>query len=156
MKTKIFMSMLVIALAAALVGGATMAIFTDAETSVGNTFTAGTVDITVGTTTLAVNSGNMAPGDTRTGSFTVTNAGTLALRFDVSAVGSGALFTAQGVAPGNTPATIGPLPQDVVLAPGASSVVTFAVTLPLTAGNEYQGDSGIVNLTIAAEQTANN
>jgi len=44
-KTKIFMSMLVIALAAALVGGATMAWFTDEATNVGNTFTAGTVDI---------------------------------------------------------------------------------------------------------------
>jgi len=150
--------MLVIALTAALIGGATMAIFTDTETSVGNTFSAGTVDITVGTSTLVANSGNMAPGDTRSGSFVVTNAGTLALRFDVSAVGSGDLFTVQGVAPGNTPATVGGLgdDQNIVLAPGGTATVTFDVTLPLTAGNAYQGDSGTVTLTIVAEQTANN
>lgn len=39
------MSMLVIALAAALVSGATMAWFTDTATSLNNTFSAGTVDI---------------------------------------------------------------------------------------------------------------
>jgi len=158
MKTRIYVSMLVIALTAALIGGATMAVFTDTETSVGNTFTAGTVDITVGTTTLAVNSGNMAPGDTRSGSFEVTNAGTLALRFDVTAVGAGALFTVQGDAPGNTPATVALTANhtDVVLAPGGAATVTFDVTLPLTAGNAYQGDSGTVTLTIVAEQTVNN
>lgn len=152
MKTRIFMSMLVIALAAALVGGATMAIFTDMEQSLGNTFAAGTVDITVGTTTLAVNSDNIDPGDTKTGSFSVTNAGTLELRYSVSAATSGALFG------GANPAVVGGLDDDqnVVLAPGATATVTFTVTLPAAAGNEYQGVSGTVNLTINAVQTANN
>ncbi|MBS3902635.1 MAG: SipW-dependent-type signal peptide-containing protein [Dethiobacter sp.] len=159
MKKKMFMSMLVIALAAALVGGATMAIFTDTETSAGNSFAAGTVDITVGSTVIPeVGFANMAPGDIRSGSFTVTNAGTLALRFDVLAATSGALFEVQGNSPGNTPAVVGGLTddQDVVLAPGASATVTFTVTLPLTAGNEYQNDNGTVTFTVNAEQTANN
>jgi len=154
MKTKIFMSMLVIALAAALVGGATMAWFTDTATNVGNTFTAGTVDITVGATTLAIVPAplNMAPGDIATGSFVVTNAGTLGLRFDVSAVGAGALFV------GYTPALVGGLvdDQNVVLAPGTSATVAFTVALPLGAGNAYQAATGTVDFTISAEQTANN
>ncbi|MBS4007218.1 MAG: SipW-dependent-type signal peptide-containing protein [Clostridium sp.] len=153
MKTKMFTSMLVIALAAALVGGATMAIFTDEAVNEGNTFTAGTIDInTVGATTLPLAAGNMAPGDTVTGSFTVENDGTLELRFDVSAEGSGALFL------GDTPATVGGLEddQDVVLEPGESAIVSFTVELPIGANNDYQGATGTVDFTIEAEQTANN
>ena len=152
MKTKMFMSMLVIALAAALVGGATMALFTDTAANAGNTFTAGTVEITVGTTTLAANATNMAPGDTRDGSFVVTNAGTLELRYSVSAATTGDLFG------GPTPAVVGGLgdDQNVVLAPGASATVSFTVALPIGAGNDYQGDGGTVDFTISAVQTANN
>ncbi|MBS3873857.1 MAG: SipW-dependent-type signal peptide-containing protein [Firmicutes bacterium] len=153
MKTKMIVSMLILALAAALVGGATMAIFTDTENNNGNTFTAGTVNITVGGTSMpAVAAGNMAPGDTITGSFTVTNAGTLQLRFDVSGALGGALFS------GATPAILAGLgdDQDVVLDPGASAVVTFTVHLPLGAGNAYQNATGTIDFTIVAEQTANN
>ena len=152
MKTRIYVSMLVIALSAALIGGATMALFTDTEANVGNSFAAGTVQIAVGATDVIVGAANMAPGDTRTGSFVVRNAGSLELRFSVSAVGNGDLFS------GLTPATIVGLgnDQNIVLAPGASTTVTFDVTLPLTAGNAYQGDSGTVDLTISAVQTANN
>jgi len=152
MKTRIYVSMLVIALAAALVGGATMALFTDQDTNEGNVFTAGTVDIEAGETSVIIGAGNMAPGDTVTGSFTVTNIGTLELRYDVSSSVSGALFG------GATPALVGALgdDQNVVLAPGASATVTFTVHLPLGADNSYQGAAGSVNFTIAAEQTANN
>ena len=152
MKTRIYVSMLVIALTAALIGGATMALFTDTAANTGNSFAAGTVDITVGATDVIVGAANMAPGDTRTGSFVVRNAGSLELRFSVSAVGAGDLFS------GATPATIGGLgnDQNIVLAPNASATVTFDVILPLTAGNAYQGDGGTVDLTISAVQTANN
>lgn len=152
MKTKMFASMLVIALAAALVGGATMALFTDQDTNEGNVFTAGTVDIEAGETSIIVGADNMAPGDTVTGSFVVTNVGTLELRYDVSALGSGDLFA------GATPAVVGALgdDQNVVLVPGASATVTFTVHLPLGADNSYQGAAGLVDFTIAAEQTANN
>lgn len=64
-------SMLVIALAAALIGGATMAWFTDTDTAGETTFTAGTliVDVSKGLTTFnnllpnASKHGNMNPGD---------------------------------------------------------------------------------------------
>jgi len=152
MKAKMIASMLVLALAAALVGGATMAIFTDTDTNTGNTFTAGTVSIQVGVSSIGVGAGNMAPGDTITGTFTVTNNGTLQLRYDVSALAAGPLFA------GATPAQVGALgdDQDIVLAPGASATVTFTVHLPLGAGNTYQNATGTIDFTISAEQTANN
>ncbi len=47
MRRKIFLSMLMIALVAALVGGATFAYYTDQEVNNDNTFAAGTLDITL-------------------------------------------------------------------------------------------------------------
>ena len=107
MQKKLLAGMSVLILLAALVGGATMALFTDSVTNAGNAFTAGTVDIEVGEVpTVPVHVYNMAPGDTYNGSFTVRNAGTLELRYSVSAATAGALFAVQGVAPGNTPAVV--------------------------------------------------
>ena len=71
MKSRMIMSLLVIALAAALIGGATMAWFTDSDTAGSATFTAGTlkIDVSDGLTAfydlLQVGSkhGNMNPGD---------------------------------------------------------------------------------------------
>jgi len=74
MKSRMLISMLVIALAAAVIGGATMAWFTDEENPEQITFTAGTLDITVSGKgvsvdeegNLIINFGdvsNMAPGD---------------------------------------------------------------------------------------------
>ena len=83
-------SLLVIALAAAVIGGATMAWFTDSAESKDVTFTAGTLDITVsgqnvdfdeesGLITLDFGSiGNMAPGDlTKPVTVKVKNTGSL-------------------------------------------------------------------------------
>jgi predicted ribosomally synthesized peptide with SipW-like signal peptide len=150
--------MLVLTLATALVVGTTLAIFTDEAENVGNVFTAGTVDITAGETTLlpVALAANMAPGDTVTGSFVVTNVGTLELRFDVSMDATGVLF--EEVDPGDTPAevTLDAYYQDVVLGPEDEATVEFSVHLPITADNSYQGTTGTVNFTIEAEQTANN
>jgi predicted ribosomally synthesized peptide with SipW-like signal peptide len=157
MKTKMLMSMLVIALAAALVGGATMALFTDTATNPTNTFTAGEVDVTVGTTTLPLHvPGNMAPGDTVTGSFVVDNDGTLALKYSVTAVASGPLFNVQGNAPGNTPAelTITGGGTGTLAADTGTGTVTFSVYLPITAGNQFQNDAGNVAFTVYAVQDA--
>lgn len=72
------MSMLVIALAAAMVGGATVAWFTDSEEVTGNVFTAGKLEIglTEGTP-LPFAVGNMAPGDVEEGTVDVNGEGTL-------------------------------------------------------------------------------
>jgi len=57
--------------------GAAFAYFSDTETSSGNTFTAGTVDLEI-TGQSSITLDNMAPGATASGTITVTNIGTLA------------------------------------------------------------------------------
>jgi len=72
---KILFSLMAVVLCLGLMGAA-FAYFSDSETSSGNTFTAGTVDLeTSGETTIEVT--NMAPGATASGTITVTNIGTL-------------------------------------------------------------------------------
>ncbi|MBS4031501.1 MAG: SipW-dependent-type signal peptide-containing protein [Clostridiales bacterium] len=66
MKSRLVISLMVIALAAALIGGATMAWFSDSHVSTPNTFAAGTLDLKVDGQDQAVGVSltNMAPGDT--------------------------------------------------------------------------------------------
>jgi predicted ribosomally synthesized peptide with SipW-like signal peptide len=84
-KRTILVSLLVIAVVASLVGASTWAWFSDTETSTGNKFTAGTLNVAAnessppGTFTFDLGTiSNIAPGDT-TGSatITVTNVGSL-------------------------------------------------------------------------------
>ena len=83
MTRKILSSVMVIALAAMLIGLGTFAYFSDTGTSTGNTFAAGTVDITLsgplGIGSLTVP--NMAPGDSTTQTLRVNNAGSLPIYF---------------------------------------------------------------------------
>lgn len=76
-----------LALAALLTSGiaATVsgAFFTDSQTVTGNSFTTGTVDLTASPVTAAITMSNMAPGDTRVGTITVTNAGSLQQRYSM-------------------------------------------------------------------------
>ena len=81
MDKKILVSMMVIGLVATLAGAGLYAYFSDTETSTSNTFTAGTLDISLGESeTTEISIGNMAPGDV-TGDWviTITNDGTLDL-----------------------------------------------------------------------------
>ena len=55
MNKKILISLSVIALAAAVVVGGTVAFFSDTETSTGNTFTAGAIDLTIDNTSYVTN-----------------------------------------------------------------------------------------------------
>ena len=78
----ILASILAIALVAAGVGAGTLAWFSDTETSTGNSFTAGTMDIKVGGeddggTVWTFTETNMKPGTAGSHTFVVTNAGTI-------------------------------------------------------------------------------
>jgi hypothetical protein len=170
MKSRIFVSMLVIALAAALVGGATMSIFTAQGETDEKTYAAGTVALSVSgqgilesSTTMDI--GNMAPGDTIDGEFEVTNIGSLPLWFKVGYEATGFLFTGGGVEAlgednGNegkhnaTVTILGDYPQK--LEPRASATVGFKVHLPLEAGDEYQEAQGQLKFLVNAEQSAHN
>lgn len=78
----------VLMLAAGMLVGApwavTQAVFDDSATIGSNTFTTGTVDISTSPTSALVSYSTMAPGDSTTQSLTVTNGGTLALRYAIS------------------------------------------------------------------------
>ena len=76
-----------IALAVAVAAGSVLAasaIFTETQEVDDNTFTTGTVDISVSPATAAIGMTGMAPGDQVTSPLTVSNAGTMELRYAVT------------------------------------------------------------------------
>jgi hypothetical protein len=74
--------LLAIAIATTVVS-VTGAVFTDTQSVGANTFSTGTIDISTSPTTALVTFSNMAPGDKVTNPITVTNDGTLQLRYAV-------------------------------------------------------------------------
>lgn len=80
---------LMLAVGALTVGA--LAIFTDSQAVGGNSFTAGTIDISVTPSTSIVSySGNMAPGDSVTDDAVVQNGGNLQLRYAISSAATDA------------------------------------------------------------------
>lgn len=78
MKRNIIVSILIIAVSATLIGGATMAWFTDVADPIENTFTAGTVEIDADETIYPNPDmvANWNPGDEAEKEFTIVNTGT--------------------------------------------------------------------------------
>jgi spore coat-associated protein N len=75
-------SMAVVALSVvALASTVTGALFTDSDALGSNTFATGDVDLTTNPTTNAISMSGMAPGDVKYGSVTVSNSGSLQLRY---------------------------------------------------------------------------
>lgn len=69
-----------------LIGGGTFAFFSDSETSEGNTFTAGTLNLTIDGDDVEVNTffvSDVIPGDSGSGFSTLSNTGTVAGDLDV-------------------------------------------------------------------------
>jgi len=97
MNTRILTSMLTIVAVVAAVGATTYALFSDSQTSSGNTFTAGSLDLAL--TDASENGtddetatwifGNIAPGGSGGATLTVNNNGTLPGNLDVSSVDVG-------------------------------------------------------------------
>jgi hypothetical protein len=162
-----------------------MAQFTSQATVPSNTFTTGTVNLSTAPTTSLLSLGNMAPGDTVNGSLTVTNGGSLNLRYAMSSSSTNAdtlhlrsvlmlqvktLGTSCAVFDGTdvvTSAALGTNPGfgsnaqganagDRTLASAASETLCFRVTLPLGTGNAFQGATTTATFTFDAEQTKNN
>lgn len=155
-KKKIAMALVTTALGATLIGAGTFALFTDTAINAGNTFTAGTLDITVPEAAI-FNVTNIAPGDSGSATLEVTNSGSLELRYDLTKALTGDLAAgADGLAVNITDANGNAVGDDRVLASGASETLTVNWSLPIAAGNEYQGDSASLSITADAEQTRNN
>ncbi len=90
---KIIISLMAVMITVGLVGIGTYAIFSDTETSLGNTFTAGTLDLTVndkdGPSVVSYTFENMKPGDEETVTFWLENVGTIKdvkarMQFDIT------------------------------------------------------------------------
>jgi predicted ribosomally synthesized peptide with SipW-like signal peptide len=156
MRSKIAMSFVIMALVCALVGGATFALFTSSATNVGNTFAAGTVNVAAGVQTIDVPINNMAPGDTISGKFTVTNSGSLKQWFKVSAI-TAAPATGTNIFGGSTPAKVTFNPADKTeLAKDEVATVNYTVTLPSGANNDYQGAAGTLSFKVDVQQFDHN
>ncbi len=81
MLNRILVAAAVVGLMGAFFGSGGLALFTDTASVPSNTFSTGTVDISTSPTTALVTFSAMAPGDTVTAPLTVTNDGTMALRY---------------------------------------------------------------------------
>ncbi|HEX9766880.1 MAG TPA: TasA family protein [Nitriliruptorales bacterium] len=89
-------SMLVASMSvAAIATSVTGAYFTDSDVPAGSEFATGDVDLALGATTAIVAKANMAPGDIEHGSVTVSNGGSLELRYALSSVTTEDLLAAQ-------------------------------------------------------------
>ncbi len=89
MKAKIFMSLLVLFVAVSMVIGGTFAYFSDSETSLGNTFTAGTLDLKINDgddNVVAFNVTNMRPGNQPATSYKLDNVGSINGYLNITAV----------------------------------------------------------------------
>lgn len=79
----------------ALASTATGAYFTDSDAVGANQFATGTVDLATSPTTNAVSMSNMAPGDVKYGSITVSNSGSLQLRYALKSATTEDVLAAQ-------------------------------------------------------------
>jgi len=147
-KSRVLISVLAIALAIALVGGATAALFSSTTESGENSFQAGTLVVEVGEEIYEAEGAlNMAPGTCIEGSFMVENDGTLPLQFTVTPNPSGDLFG------GTTPAVVSIIENGSgVLQPGENLTVSYRVCLPREADDTYQGATGTLSFTVDGNQ----
>jgi spore coat-associated protein N len=176
-------SLIVLLLAALCLGTASMSLaqFTDSDTSSGS-FTTGTLDIATSPSTLFTVTA-MVPGDTVNATLTISNGGTIQLRYamtssstntdtkalrdqltlTIKTVGTScALFDGtqlysgalSGAAFGST--SQGQQAGDRSLDAATSELLCFRVNLPLASDNGFQGATTSTTFTFSAEQTANN
>lgn len=171
--------------AAAGTGAGTMAYFSNTEESTGNTVSAGTLDLTTGgdnTASTTVDIGDVAPGQSDSGSTTLANNGSIDGSIDLI---FGSASNSEGdnpdpeptttpngdlgdalevtVSVGNTDVRSGTFNSvfdgseadaNVALAAGSSKDLTISWTLPSGVGNEVQGDSVSGDITIELNQTS--
>lgn len=182
---RLYLSILGVGLVAGAPWAVTQAVWTDSASVGANTFASGSVDISTNPTTALVSYSAMAPGDKVTAPITVTNAGTLQLRYAISASISGStvlsdgltltiksgvttcsnagfgtdgtqLYTGSLTAGAVGSSTQGSQAGDRTLNASATETLCFQVQLPSGAANSLQSLSATATFTFASEQTSNN
>jgi spore coat-associated protein N len=163
-----------------------LGLWTDTATVGGNTFTAGTIDISTSPTSAVIGLNPMMPGDTVNGTLTVNNAGSASLRYAMSSASTNtdskalrdgitltvklrdvaadactdfdgtSLYSGTLAAAAFGSSATGAQAGDRTLAGSVSEKLCLRATLPITAANSYQGGTTTTTFTFDAEQTANN
>lgn len=95
MARNLLATIVVLAAFVALISLSVLAVFTDTASVPGNTFSTGTVDISTSPTSALVTFSGMAPGDQVTAPITVSNLGTLQLRYAVTSTTTENVLAAQ-------------------------------------------------------------
>jgi len=95
MLKKLLATLAVVILGASFVVFGSFAVFTDTQNVPGNTFSTGTLDISTNPTTALVTFSGMVPGDEVTNPITVSNGGSLQLRYAVTSTTTENLLAAQ-------------------------------------------------------------
>ena len=95
MAGKLVATTAVMALLAGLLGLSALALFTDTASVPGNSFSTGTVTISTSPTSAQVTFSGMAPGDQVTNPITVSNDGSLELRYSVTSTTTEDVLAAQ-------------------------------------------------------------
>jgi hypothetical protein len=183
MYRRILLSLLAIGILASLMGLGGLSLFTASTDNDGNAFTSGSVDISTTPASAFLTMSNMAPGDSVTAQLTVSNIGTLDLRYAMTTVadnddslGLAAALTLvirdEGTSCGDFDGNVlydgsldlgyigdptpGPQAGDRTITVAAGSeVLCFRVTLPSGATGP-EGASTTATFTFDAEQTKNN
>jgi hypothetical protein len=182
---KVWIAVLAVGLAAGAPWALTHAIFSDSAAVGSNAFTSGSIDISSSPTSALLTLSTMAPGDKVTAPITISNAGSLQLRYAMTTSISGSSVLSDGmtlsIKSGVTTcsnsgfgtdgsqvysgsltagaigdATQGSQAGDRTMNAAAAEVLCFQALLPTTAGNTLQSLSATATFTFAAEQTANN
>lgn len=182
---KVWIALLAVGIVAGAPWALTSAIFTDTQAVGGNAFSTGTLDISSSPTSALLSLSAMAPGDKVTAPITISNAGSLALRYAMTTSISGSTTLSDGltlaiksgvttcsnagfstdgtsVYSGTlTAGAIGDTTQgsqsgDRALSASGSEVLCFQVSLATSAANALQNLSATATFTFSAEQTANN
>jgi hypothetical protein len=148
-----------------------------------NSFTTATLDIAASPASAVVSSSNLQPGDEINGTLTLTNSGSVTLRFAMTTTATDpdgkalkSLLTLKIKTSGTSCAAfdgstlydgilasaalgnpaVGQQTGDRQLAAAASEQLCFRVAMPDSAGNAYQHADTVATFTFAAEQTAHN
>lgn len=88
---RVLLGIMTIVLVCALIGGGVYAYFSDIETSTGNTFTSGTLDLNLdggNTNVVKFTVSAVKPGDSGAGTWTVANVGTIDGYLDLETIGA--------------------------------------------------------------------
>ncbi len=175
-----------LAVASVSAGGFSLALFTSSASNGSNTFTAGTIVIGLSPASALITFSNMLPGDSTTGTLTVTSSGTSQLRYAMTTAATNTdakalrdqmtlviktkdtatagctnfdgtqLYSGTLAAGAIGDPTAGAQAGDRTLAGAASEVLCFRAALPSATGNAFQSATTTATFTFSAEQTANN